>query len=43
LRQVKYYRSDKKTSEIKKLQKEKDDLIDRCRKYEVILRELENK
>lgn len=29
LRQVKYYRSDKKTDEIKKLSKEKDDLANR--------------
>ena len=43
LRQVKYYRNDKKTNEIKRLHKEKDDLIDTCRKYETIIKDLEQK
>jgi hypothetical protein len=34
LRQVKYYRNDKKTNEIEKLHKEKDDLLKKCQKLE---------
>lgn len=43
LRHVKYYRTDKKTTEIKKLCNEKDELINRCMKYEWILKEFERR
>lgn len=41
LRQVKYYRSDKKTTEINSLRKEKDELVNRCKKYQNFIKELE--
>ncbi|CAI2387140.1 unnamed protein product [Moneuplotes crassus] len=43
LRHVKYYRNDKKTAEIKKLSQEKDDFMNKCRKYETMLQEIELK
>ena len=43
LRQIKYYRTDKKTTEIKKLYKEKDDLVNHWRKYETVFKDLERK
>lgn len=43
LRQVKYYRTDKKNNEIKRLHTEKDELLDRCQKYENMMRDLNNK
>lgn len=43
LRQIKYYRTDKKTTEIKKLYKEKDDIVNHWRKYETVLKDMERK
>jgi hypothetical protein len=43
MRNVKYYRSDKKTTEIRKLNKEKDEIVNRCLKYESILKEFEKR
>lgn len=43
MKQVKYYRTDKKTTEIKRLHKEKDELLDKLMKYELIVKDMEEK